>query len=96
MSYQRYTCVMVSKRRNKWKGWIDPKDVPPEMMERFRQKTERYHYYRKNLNGKEKGTGNYMLAHAKAETDIGLTAQEIQILRRLHPDALKDIHDKHK
>lgn len=83
--------------RRRWKGWIDPKDVAPEMMERFRLKTERYYYYVKNLGGKDLGTGNYMLAHLKAESDVGLTKHdEVEILGRLHPDALKDVHDKYR
>ena len=86
---------MVNKRR-KWRGYIDPKDIPPEMMARFRAKTERYYHYCKALDGKGLGTGNFMLAHIKAERDVGLTAQEIEVLGRLHPDALKDIHEKHK
>ncbi len=92
----RYSRIVVSRRRNNWKGWIDPKDVPPEMMERFRRKTELYHHYAKNLDGKEKGTGNYMLAHMKAEHEVGLSAQEMEILRRLHPDAPRDIHERYK
>lgn len=71
-------------RRTKWKGWIDPKDVDPEVLEKIRRHNERYEHYLKTLPQPPAGN-NIWSAHWKAMEEVPLTKGEQEIRKRIDP-----------
>lgn len=72
---------MVSKKRNKWKGWIKEEDVPPEILEKIRKY---YEVYRATADGGP-GSANHFNGHRAAQEAVQLTPAEEEIRKRLDP-----------
>lgn len=74
---------MTTRKRNKWQGFIDERDVAPELLEKIHRYYEVY-----NANeAKDAGCGSpsYGSAHRLAREAVPLTADEEDIRKRLDP-----------
>jgi hypothetical protein len=81
--YLCYTRIMSPGRRTKWAGPIAAKDLSAEQLARFRNFFERFCHYRRTLPTNPVGTGNAWQAYETAATELGITADERRLLKRL-------------
>lgn len=72
---------MVSKKKTKWKGFIDEKDVDPDTL----QKIRRYYEVYNATEDSGPGSDNHFNGHRAAEKEVPLTLAEQDIMRRLDP-----------
>lgn len=65
-------------KRTKWKGWLKPDEVEPELHKRILTYNERYEYH-----VSKKGISESFAAHQSAAKEVPLTAEELDIKKRL-------------
>jgi hypothetical protein len=65
-------------RKTKWKGWLKPEDVKPDLLKRILEYNERYKKHLAKL-----GSNEHWEAHNRARVDVPLTAAEFDIKQRL-------------
>ena len=85
---------MASGRRTKWAGPLSAEDLSPEQLARFRSFYERFCHYRRTLPTNPIGTGNGWQAYEAAVAELGITADERRLLKRLPlSETFPDVED---
>jgi len=65
-------------KKHKWKGWLKPEDLDPELLARIRRYNERYQLYVAKL-----GQSEHWEAHVRARKEVPLDAIEFDMKQRL-------------
>jgi hypothetical protein len=77
------TITMSPGRKTKWAGPLSAEDLSAGQLERFRKFYERFCHYRLTLPTNPIGTGNAWQAYETAAAELGITAEERRLLKRL-------------